>query len=423
MESDALPKRDANETSMSTPRKTVSSFEDTEQRSVCLDSRDIRACGMSRWKKVVGLILLNACILGALLLMAELCYRSLLFSNVSWIEPFRRPELYADWYSDGDAWKLHYLFGHWSGPAKPDPLLGWIKPDILPGSYRHKAMDALGSRAPVLLYGDSFAEGLSPSQFFSPSHRLSTRYCLINYGVYGYGLDQIYLLYTRTINILKNPMVVIGLLDTDLDRSVLNVRDGQKPYFRVEGETLQLCGVPIDSDPHRFFATHPPKIYSYLFRGAARSLMSSLRHGSLETAADQDAEVRRKKAVNGAILAAMIADLKKRKIRYVFLIFESPVQFFEPLDWRAQFIVRALRQHGAKYILAREVIERQLLRDTYCPQVVMNSPRDFHPNARYYELVVQALHEWMHNNVCGGPPQELAHESRPYPIIRSNDGQ
>jgi hypothetical protein len=151
--------------------------------------------------------------------------------------------------------------------------------------------------------------------------------------------------------------------------------------------------------------------------------MSSLRHGSLETAADQDAEVRRKKAVNGAILAAMIADLKKRKIRYVFLIFESPVQFFEPLDWRAQFIVRALRQHGAKYILAREVIERQLLRDTYCPQVVMNSPRDFHPNARYYELVVQALHEWMHNHECGGPPQELAHESRPYPIIRSNDGQ
>jgi hypothetical protein len=136
--------------------------------------------------------------------------------------------------------------------------------------------------------------------------------------------------------------------------------------------------------------------------------MSFFQPGSLEGAVDQDSQVREKKAVNGAILAEIIADLKKRNIRHVFLIFESPVQFFEPPGWRLQFIVSTLRRHGAKYILAREVIERQFLQDTYNPQMVMNSPRDFHPNALYYELIVQALHQWIQGDEQGLTALSLA---------------
>jgi hypothetical protein len=68
--------------------------------------------------------------LPALILTAvasEAIFRVLLFSKVGFMEKFRIPELYFDYDSESNYWKLYYLFdGKLKPPANPHPLLGWV---------------------------------------------------------------------------------------------------------------------------------------------------------------------------------------------------------------------------------------------------------------------------------------------------------
>ncbi|MBL0020790.1 MAG: hypothetical protein IPP17_31250 [Bacteroidetes bacterium] len=45
----------------------------------------------------------------------------------------------------------------------------------------------------------------------------------------------------------QKPLVVFGLLTTDLDRTILPARSGQKPYYDIENGKLTLKGLPVES--------------------------------------------------------------------------------------------------------------------------------------------------------------------------------
>ena len=59
--------------------------------------------------------------------------------------------------------------------------------------------------------------------------------------------------------------MVFSLMPHDLDRSVLSVRIGQKPYFELVDGRLELRGVPVEPSAEAYFANHPPRIRSYLW--------------------------------------------------------------------------------------------------------------------------------------------------------------
>ena len=60
---------------------------------------------------------------------------------------------------------------------------------------------------------------------------------LLNYGVAGYGVDQIYLLFEQSLELYRRPLVVVSLLRTDLDRTILS---DQKPHFEPHEGKLVL---------------------------------------------------------------------------------------------------------------------------------------------------------------------------------------
>ena len=352
-------------------------------------------------KKIAIIISINAAIIAGLFITAEFTFRGLLFSKLPFMEGFREPGFYADWYSSDDAWKLHYLFGHWSGPRHPDPLLGWVKPGVHIGTYDNDAAKILGSKRPVLLYGDSFAEGFD-SQFIEDHKTFPDSCGIINYGVSGYGVDQIYLLYKNSVEQYKNPVVIISILDEDVDRSFLTVRDGPKPYFKMDnGGPLQLCGVPVSSDPEDFFLTHPPEIMSYLLTAAFRLSTGVYQNqdaknfcGGLVGKLIGEAKiVEQKKRINHAILLELVRDLRARQLPHVFLLFESAVNFFKPSGWRIRCLEETLQRESEPYVAARDVIEGFSTQDTYTPLPFMSSPRDFHPSGLYFRLVGEKLAE------------------------------
>ena len=205
------------------------------------------------------------------LVLSEYCFTLLLFSDFTFLARFRQPYHFAKTYED-NFWKLYHIWdGTYKPPATPHPLLGWIG-NFSRETYYHHDAQRVGHRQPVLLYGDSFAECASAAeqecfqQILNGNDSFSKRYYLLNYGVGGYGVDQILLLLKNSLNLFKNPLVVVGIFTDDLDRGVLSFRIGQKPYFEIEKGELVLHGVPSYPSPDQYLAEHPVSITSYLFR-------------------------------------------------------------------------------------------------------------------------------------------------------------
>jgi hypothetical protein len=328
-------------------------------------------------------------------IVSEVAFRTLLFSNISFMKRFRNAALYADYFSDNDYWKLYCIFSDKDCEADinpdPHPLLGWTG-DFSRDSYLHKDFGRVGHRRPVLLYGDSFAgcitlagkqrEGcfeaiLNSDKVFAREH------FLLNYGVGAYGVDQIYLLFKNSIHYYRNPFVIVSLMTWDLDRSIMTNRTGVKPFFDVINGELVLHGPPVDPDHARIAVESPPQIISYLYRlwlyqdGRPWRFRQYLR----------DVEGTRKKVVmvNKQILQSIVNELKERQIDYIFLIFH-PLSSFGRDDWRDRFLVQWMTDNKIPYMSTREIIGNDA-RQWNRPISEYYIPGDGHQNA-YQNLAI-----------------------------------
>jgi hypothetical protein len=156
------------------------------------------------------------------------------------------PGLYADPYSEDRFWLLEARrSGEIGGGAPPHPELGWVAGRGDP--WLAEASGApVASASPVLVFGDSFVDGRVPP----PLAELLPGRAVLDYGVAGYGTDQIVLRVERALNDPwpRSPQVVVGVLPQDMDRSLLSFRGRSRPHFRV-GSDGELAGpFPASAD-------------------------------------------------------------------------------------------------------------------------------------------------------------------------------
>ncbi len=249
-------------------------------------------------------------------IIAEYAFRAMLFSEYKAFDNLKNPGDYCNSDIHEDYWKLFYKFNEeYRPPENPHPLLGW-KGGFHPESYIHHAFRYLGNKKPVLLFGDSFARCVDQSKCFQEilnnDDEFTNDNYLLNYGVGGYGVGQISLLSQKVIPLFKNPFVVFSLLTYDLDRSVLSVRTGQKPYYKIENDSLKLCGIPINSNPKEFFDSNPPEITSYLFNKFLFSNLNFLPKNITSYLIGEKEDIKNKIEVNESILLDVVNRLKKK---------------------------------------------------------------------------------------------------------------
>ncbi len=325
----------------------------------------------------------------------ELVFRALLFHGPAFMKPLESPGLYAESDSSDTYWKLWVAFG--GTPAvRNDPLLGYRKHGIRPNTYLHAQASEIGSRIPVLLYGDSFAQCTVPPEdcfegILNNNSEFSAKYYLINYGVGGYGLDQIYLLYQKTIGLYHNPVVVFSLLDADIDRCVLTMNQGQKPYFVVNNGQLNLRGLPIETDQRKFFADRPPEITSYL----GRLVMFRIFPDWNDANSPSDPQRSKKEELGKAILLTVSKDLNTRGLEHVFLVFEGLHRAWKPLNWRIKFLADLFSKHNMPHIWARKSIEHSTTVEDYDHRKYIVSSADHHPNRLANSIVSERILEWL----------------------------
>ena len=162
-------------------------------------------------------------------LLCELGFRTLLFSQVAFMERFRNPSLYTDALSSNDWWKLYHAFHKPVNTTakRVHSLLGWTNEQFTKETYLHIEATQVGSRKPVLLYGDSFTQCHFPEDecfqdILNEDQEFARAHYLLNYGVAGYGVDQMYLLLKHSLFHYHDPHVIVGIYTRDLDRSILS---------------------------------------------------------------------------------------------------------------------------------------------------------------------------------------------------------
>jgi hypothetical protein len=317
-----------------------------------------------RRRRVRKIVLAFAIGLVAACVAGELALRFFLFNTSAFAiehgKGFREVNFYGDRASDDDVWKLEWLMndaGRLHDAPFVDRKLGWTA-TVAPGTYAHPDATKVGARTPVLLYGDSFAQGATgPDASFQSllaSSDLSPTHALINYGAGGYGLDQTFLLVRATIDQWKDPIVLVGcFVDDDLDRSVLAFRSWPKPRFTLEGKKL-VEPAPVETDIHEFLDAHPLAIKSYLWRFVKyrRNLLPRAVQTFLR---GDERRIEEKKALNRAILVALHKSLEEKGMRHAVVAFlgENGLTYSPGCEWQEAWLTATCREIGLPLVSVR----------------------------------------------------------------------
>jgi hypothetical protein len=143
-----------------------------------------------------------------------------------------------------------------------DGRLGWVpRPNCSAPSYHHDANGfRVVPRAPgqpleapldtpaILVTGDSYAYGeeVADGETWAAYLQALTHREVINAGVPGYGLDQTVMRSEQLAKAIAPALLIVTFIADDVDRDEMSrVWGGEKPYFELLGDRLELRRVPV----------------------------------------------------------------------------------------------------------------------------------------------------------------------------------
>src|SRR3989338_4119632 len=201
--------------------------------------------------------------------------------------------------SDSEGWwKLRYHttlkksyrgIGFTENPDQFHPMLGWIPhPNLsINSDFGKLTFNSQGIRSSkeytvykndkkrIITIGDSFTYGecVNNEETYSAYlEKISKDTEVLNFGVHGYGLDQMLLRLNEAV-LYKPDIVIVGLFNADVFRISLSFREYQKPKFILKKGSLELINTPLTD----------PDIYSRTFHLLTSDLLSIIKDKYMKT--------------------------------------------------------------------------------------------------------------------------------------------
>ena len=337
-----------------------------------------------RWRRHLPRALLALAVSLVLALVgAELGLRYLMFADDPWparlAARMRKPALYASNESDDLYWTLQYGWApeDLRNPVGPGahPLVGWRSPR-LDKDLHHEQAGLVGLQRPVLLYGDSFADCVTPErESFHPLFEetpLGDTHELLNFGVGGYGFDQTYLLLRATLDDWadRNPVVILSLLQkSDLNRTTLSFRGWTKPRLHVPAaghpeEDQLLVEPPAALNTDAYLELRPPRVASYLWLYLLHGTHVLPRSWAASLRGDRQQMVEKRRIVR-AILEDTKAQLDARGLDWFVLLFvgESSLRDRRLRSWEGRFLLATMRELEIPYVTTRDDLRHTARRE------------------------------------------------------------
>jgi hypothetical protein len=279
------------------------------------------------------------------------------------------------------------------------------------------ALDDLRGDEVMLFFGDSFTEGFTDYPDKIPQLLDSTfsRLRVLNLGVMGYGLDQMFLRMTQVVGLFDRPHLVFGVLFDDIDRVAYALRETPKPYFQVRSDSLRLSNVPISPRVSDWGDAYPPQERSYalaLLRGGVdRALKTHWAHDYAFgwTPGERTAGRARKQAVTTALVRRIRAEAVERGAKLTFVIFPH-TEHVTHRGWREEFFTALLESEGADYIFLKPALLQRLQDEQLRWWSDVYGLRS-HPTAEENRFlaghIARCLHERYGYEIAALPPVEL----------------
>mgnify|MGYP003576692882 CR=1 FL=1 len=292
----------------------------------------------------------------------EIFLRVAIFSQTFGIAKLQQPRHYADAWLDDDFYKLDYILEdsrRVNTQTEPGQVeyamharLGWapkVTEENPLGIVTDQPYEAHELGSPILFFGDSYVDGPEPMpnklpQLLAP---LVPERRVLNYGVSGYGVDQIYLRFLDAFEQHDNPIVLIGIQDRDLDRTILTIRNRQKPLLSIENGELVVGNLPI-RDTAEFVEDNPVEINSYLLRFVLIRLRMLGAEALVDRMLGYDQRQELKLQLNRRILEALKERAVASGIQLYVVLFYVENDMYE-VDWREVFLKDTLNDLGIQY--------------------------------------------------------------------------
>jgi hypothetical protein len=228
------------------------------------------------------------------------------------------------------------FYRQWAASLAPDAELGYArKTDFRMPCHETINLGTRGVRdyrvdgPKILFFGDSFVESAACSDDTLPAKvERATGVDTPNYGVGGYGLDQMLLSVERVKRTFDRPddLVLVGLIADDVDRILLTIRSSPKPYFTLADGRLVLHTDHI----------HPASLTDAFERPAERSYLLQFLIGRLgepvyvsRMRANRAERRAQAEALSGALLDRFAADTRADGARLAFVILPQPGLAFD----------------------------------------------------------------------------------------------
>ena len=295
--------------------------------------------------------------------------------------PFRDPSRYADPLTEDTYWMLWQMWNP-SPSFTLDAELGWVG-SFRPKTYLHDDRHTLQSRRPVILLGDSFSACVPEEKCFesllenNPTFAKSHR--LLNFGVGGYGLDQITLLLEKISPNYPDAIIIFGLMTLDIDRSHLRIRESSKPFFEVHQGDFHLRG----TEENKAIKLPPFPNFSALFRLMLYS--KAMPQFIKKRITSKTKRIAEKQKRSTYLLNRANSVLKHHE--HHFLIFQ-PKSSIRTSTWREAHLKIWLEEHQKSSIWAKYLIVNSN------PEVDLSKMfrnGDGHPTTRQNQLVSDAI--------------------------------
>jgi hypothetical protein len=308
----------------------------------------------------------------------------------------RRDWLKADLLADPNADEAYWvLTARLAGAVERDhvvPLRGWsqLRPDQEnPLGLREETLRALRRNEPKMyFFGDSFVQGMPFNEQSLPSlvgERLPER-SLVNLGVRGYGVDQMYLL-AREIGLPpEGGEVWVGILTWDLDRAFLAFTHGQRPRYRLD-ETLVLERSPGPQTDQEYVDGYRMPFRSWLVQAVRHRWR--MREGLERGGPERDEKIE----INRAILRAWANWTREHGTPMRVILFHTRQDLAQE-SWRTRAVHAICQELGLPLFDTADVLLPYLKeKGTWGEELFQ--PGDFHHTDLANRLIADGVAAWV----------------------------
>ena len=231
------------------------------------------------------------------------------------------------------------------------------------------------SKNNIALYGSSFLNHREFKQIIKNNKEIT----FINYALNSYGLDQIYLSYKLTSHLNQHQTIVFGFLLEDLDRSIFDKRDYNKPKFSLLNNSFELTNIPINQEK---LNKNNFDLYLFKFFKNFIELLISNFDSRLNTCSSD-----LKKKLFNYFFEDIQKEAKKYDQKIIVITFNLKEDLLKTKSWRYDFIKNYLKEKNITHIDSLEILEKKSVKKN--ENIKDYFATDLHNNRTGFEYIIE----------------------------------